>query len=196
MKKLFMLLFVACLATFGISCSPEKIESKKDTWEVINLTGDKTEIEEGETVTFETNVNGEKLEGAILYRNNIPTSSPMSFNTEGVYVIVAKKNRLKDSEPIVIKVIAKSIVIDKRLELTADKKEIVEGETVNFSVKVGGKEVKEAEIFVDLVKVKNPHKFDKKGMYRVTAKAEGYIDSDGLMIVVKEKTAEDTVVKE
>lgn len=191
-----MLLFVACLATFGISCSPEKIESKKDTWEVINLTGDKTEIEEGETVTFETNVNGEKLEGAILYRNNIPTSSPMSFNTEGVYVIVAKKNRLKDSEPIVIKVIAKSIVIDKRLELTADKKEIVEGETVNFSVKVGGKEVKEAEIFVDLVKVKNPHKFDKKGMYRVTAKAEGYIDSDGLMIVVKEKTAEDTVVKE
>ncbi|MDR0230182.1 MAG: hypothetical protein LBI72_14150 [Flavobacteriaceae bacterium] len=195
MKKLFMLLFVACLATFGISCSPEKIESGKDKWDQIELTADKIEIEEGEVVTFETKVNGEILKDAILYREGVRTSNPMLFSTEGTYTILAKKNRLQDSEPIVIKVIEKPTTIGKRLVLTADKEEIVEGETVTFTVKADEKEVKGAEIFVDLVKVTNPHKFDKKGMYRVTTKAEGYIDSDGLMIVVKEKPTEDPVVK-
>lgn len=184
-----MLLFVACLATFGISCSPKELESGKDKWEKIELSASAKEIEEGETVTFETTVKGEKLEGAILYRNNTPASSPMSFNTEGVYVIVAKKNRLKDSDPITIKVKGKSVIPQEKLELSADKNSILVGETVTFKVQSQGKDVV-ADIYVDGAKVTNPYKFEKKGSFNVVAKKANYTDSNVVSVVVNEGNVE------
>lgn len=66
----------------------------------------------------------------------------------------------------------------RQLVLEASSADIDEGDEVTFTVTAGGETV-DADIYVDNSQISGTkHKFTKSGVYSVTAKREGYFDSD------------------
>lgn len=74
----------------------------------------------------------------------------------------------------------------KDLVLTADNTGIVTGETVKFTVTVDGKEIKDADIYVNDAKSGYEHTFRTVGVYRVVAKKANANNSNTVSISVTE----------
>lgn len=70
------------------------------------------------------------------------------------------------------------------LIITADKYQVEEGETVNFTIKADGKEVADAEVYVNNQKAGKSCLFAKEGIYKVVAKKENFKDSKAIEIKV------------
>ncbi|WP_430615087.1 hypothetical protein [Flavobacterium sp. JP2137] len=141
MKKLFMFLAVAGLATFGTACS-----SSDDSNPVIPppppaegqlaLTANKTTVEIDEKVTFTVKLAGAAVADAELFIDGTKISGyETSFPTAKTYKVVAKKAGSKDSSELTITVKDKPAAI-KTITLTSDAGATpAYGQAVTFTVK-------------------------------------------------------------
>lgn len=75
-------------------------------------------------------------------------------------------------------------IISNQLALQANKKNVLENETVMFSVVDANNKVIDADLFINNNKINKEHKFTKKGVYVVIAKKRGYKTSTPLTIQV------------
>ena len=195
MKKLFMFLAVAGLATFGASCSssddstPPPPPAGKD----LVLSADKTSVKEGEAVAFTVKVDGKVEAGAELYIGSEKISSPHTFAKEGKYEVKAKKKDFNDSKVVTITVKKDEVPVDPlKLTLTPSKTEVFVGEVVTFTVKdenganVTGFTVKQA----DGTAVANGlFNATAAGTFKFVASKEGYVSSEEVSVVVKTRPA-------
>lgn len=141
MKKLFMFLAVAGLATFGASCSSD--DGGGGDTKTLTLSADKTSVKVNETVTFTAS---EK--DAEIYVGDKKISNSTKFDKEGSYNVVAKKKGFNDS-PVVKITVTKDGGIDpevKQLTLTALPTSVKIGDVVTFIVKEGNNVVTDATI--------------------------------------------------
>ena len=134
MKKLFMFLAVAGLATFGASCGSDDSKSEGGDDGKLSLTASKTSVEVDEAVTFTVKLDGKAETGAELYIGSTKIASPYTFKEEGVFEVVAKKKGATDSPAVKITV-AKKGEGKKTLVLSASKSAVNVGEEVKFTVK-------------------------------------------------------------
>ena len=105
MKKLFMFLAVAGLATFGTSCGSDDNKGGDDpAKKSLVLEADKTSVEKGASVNFTVKVEGKVEAGAELYMEGTKISSPAKFDKVGKFKVVAKKNGFVDSKAVEITV--------------------------------------------------------------------------------------------
>jgi len=188
MKKLFMFLAVAGLATFGASCSSSDDndggEKKKD----LVLSG-KTDVKEGDAVTFTVKVGDKAEAGTDLYVAGEKVSNPYTFAKVGEFKVQAKKNGFNDSNVLTVKVSEKDIVGPgkKSLKLSVDKTAIKLGEEVVFTVK--DNEDAAVEGFVlkqNGVTITSPWKPTAAGAYKVIATKDDYNNSNEVTVVVTE----------
>lgn len=141
MKKLFMFLAVAGLATFGASCSKSDDNGGKEEKQ-LTIAADKTTVNEGDTVTFTSNESG-----AEFHVEGKKVTNKYKFATKGDYKVVAKKSGFKDSTALVIKVTEKGTTPEeKQLTLVATPSTVKVGESVMFVVKEGSNMVNDATI--------------------------------------------------
>lgn len=194
MKKLFMFLAVAGLATFGASCSSDDNKSEDPK---LGLKADKTDIKVDETVTFTVESNGKAETAADLYKDGTKISNPYKFTEEGEFSIVAKKKGAVDSNAVKIKVTKDGTPgNEKTLKLVADKPAANVGEVVTFTVTDGtGAVVEDAKIKQGNVAVTgNTWTATAAGTFKFTASKEGYTTSNEAQVIVTEAPYEGGVV--
>ncbi|TDS62100.1 hypothetical protein [Myroides indicus] len=140
MKKLFMFLAVAGLATFGVSCSSSDDSGNGGNGgdeKTLSLSADRKEIKEGESVTFTVKV-GDKVEsGAEFYIGSDKISNPHKFDAAGEYKVVAKKEGFKDSNAVTVKVTKEGVDPEPEAKLVLEldnEGTITEGDEVSFTV--------------------------------------------------------------
>lgn len=194
MKKLFMFLAVAGLATFGASCSsddnsddPVKVESQ------LALKADKTDIKEGESVKFTVTLDGKGETAAELSIDGVKIDSPHTFKKEGQYNVVAKKKGAKDSAAVKITVAkgdGETPVETKTLVLEADLLEVNVGDKVTFKVTDGKDAVKDVVITEVGGKAvaKGVWTAEKPGTFKFVATKDGFEKSNEFSIEVIENT--------
>lgn len=192
MKKLFMFLAVAGLATFGASCSSSDDngggEKKKD----LVLSG-KTDVKEGDAVTFTVKVGDKAETGTELYVDGVKAANPHTFSKVGEFKVQAKKNGFNDSNVLTVKVSEKGGVTPdpKTLVLSVSGgNEVKVGDEVIFLVKDNeGATVAGTVIKKDGTTVSNPWTPTEEGTFKFVASKEGYNASNELSIVVKKPAA-------
>ncbi len=137
MKKLFMFLAVAGLATFGASCSSSDDNAPEQKQLTLSSDAKDNTVVEGTTVKFSAKVDGKEEAGAEFYVNDTKVSNPYKFDTEGSYKVVAKKDKFKPSAVMTITVTkdGQPPVEKRTLVLTADKEAVFVGGKVKFTVK-------------------------------------------------------------
>ncbi|MDR0230183.1 MAG: hypothetical protein LBI72_14155 [Flavobacteriaceae bacterium] len=194
MKKLFMFLAVAGLATFGASCSKSDDNGGGTTPpagdKVLELSANKTEIKEGETVAFTSKSEGKVVTGTDTYVNDVKGTNPYKFDKEGEYKVVSKKTGYKDSNVVTIKV-AKGDVKpeEKTLVLAADVTKVTEGGKVTFTVKEGTNNVDGAVIKMNgTTVVTSPWTAGTAGTYKFVASKDGFKNSNEITVVVEKAT--------
>ncbi|WP_353119209.1 hypothetical protein [Myroides odoratus] len=194
-----MFLAVAGLATFGASCSSSDDNGgdggqKKD----LVLSG-KTDVKEGDAVTFTVKVGDKAEAGTDLYVAGEKVSNPYTFAKVGEFKVQAKKNGFNDSNVLTVKVSEKGGV-------TPDPKTLV------LSV-VGGTDVKVGDEVVFLVKdnegatvtgatikkggttVASPWVPTEVGTFKFVASKDGYENSNEVSVVVAQNTIPENFVK-
>ena len=190
MKKLFMFLAVAGLATFGASCSSDDSKNDDPVKVDLVLSASKTDVKEGDAVTFTIKAGGKVEAGAELYIGAEKVSSPYTFTKEGEYKVQAKKKDFNDSNVVTIKVTKKDDVNPepKTLVLTPIKNEVFIGEAVTFAVKdntganVAGTTITQVggAVVAGGVFVSNA-----AGTFKFVASKEGYTASAEAVVEVK-----------
>lgn len=138
MKKLFMFLAVAGLATFGTACSSSDDSGTSEPQ--LELKANKTGVKVNEEVTFTVTADGKNVDGASLTIDGVAvTGMKQSFKEEREYKVVASKSGFKTSGAVTIKVSKDATPpVQKQLVLSADKTAIKVGEVVAFSVNETG----------------------------------------------------------
>ncbi|WP_158962413.1 hypothetical protein [Myroides fluvii] len=198
MKKLFMFLAVAGLATFGASCSSDDSSKKTDDTpddvkppvaKQLVLSADKTSVLEGGTVKFTVKADGKEEGGAELYIGSEKISNPHTFATAGEYKVIAKKKDFKDSAAVTIKVTVEGgPQPELKLTLTPSKAEAFVGEVITFAVKdenganVSGVTVKHAD---GTAVTGGVFSSDVAGTFKFVASKDGYVTSDEASVVIK-----------
>ncbi|WP_353158332.1 hypothetical protein [Myroides odoratus] len=193
MKKLFMFLAVAGLATFGASCSSDDSKNDDPKQKDLVLSADKTSVKEGEAVAFTVKVDGKVEAGAELYIGTEKISSPYTFAKEGKYEVKAKKNDFKESNVVTITV-KKDAEPGKELKLTLipSKTQAIVGDVITFTAKdengaaVAGFTVKKAD---GTTVTGGVFSATAAGTYKFVASKAGNIDSDAVSVVVEDKPA-------
>jgi|GEM_PF-1459171 len=199
MKKLFMFLAVAGLATFGASCSSDDSSTPPPPpppgEKQLVLSADKTTVNEGDSVTFTVKV-GKDVVDADLYIQGTPEvkiDKTHKFETKGQYKVIAKKNDHKDSSVVTITVKEVGEPVDeKKLVLTPSKTEAFVGDLVTFTVKdetganVSGFTVKQSN---GTAVANGIFTATAVGTYKFIASKDGYVTSDEVSVVVTEKPA-------
>ncbi|MBB1138660.1 carboxypeptidase-like regulatory domain-containing protein [Myroides sp. WP-1] len=195
MKKLFMFLAVAGLATFGASCSSSDDNGGgKDPQ--LTLKADKTSIKVDETVKFTVEVAGKAETGAELYKDGTKISNPYKFTEEGEFNIVAKKKGSLDSQAVKITV-TKGGTENKKMTFTASSNEVGVGENVTFTIKdAEGNNIDGAKITLAGTEVSNPWKATAVGSFEFTAAKEGFDPAKVTVKVVKKITSIVLVVED
>lgn len=183
MKKLFMFLAVAGLATFGASCSSDD-GGGGDDQKTITLSADKTSVKVNETVTFTAS---EK--DAEIYVGDKKISNSTKFDKEGSYNVIAKKKGFKDSNVVKITVTKGDVVTEKTLKITASAPEVGIGDNVTFTVKdQDNKDVTDVVIKANGTTVSNPWKTTEAGSFEVVVTKDGYKDGKTTVKVVRKGT--------
>lgn len=180
MKKLFMFLAVAGLATFGASCSSSD-DNGGDDKKTLTLSADKTSVKVDETVTFTVS----EKDAELYVEGKKISSNSTKFDKEGSYKVVAKKNGFNDSNVVTIKVIKDGTPGEpgdnekETLKLTILPTEVTLGNAVSFVVYEGTTDVSSsAKIFVNGSEITGAsYTATAVGTYAVVAKKEGANDS-------------------
>lgn len=191
MKKLFMFLAVAGLATFGVSCSSSDDsgdDNNNNNKKTLSLTASSNSVKEGESVTFTVKVGDKEETGAEFYIGADKISSPHTFDTAGEYKVVAKKEGFKDSNVVTVKVTKEGGVDPdpETLVLKAAPATVSVGGTVNFTVQAGGQFINDAVIKLNGETVSNPWTATEAGTFKFTASKEGYENSNEVTVTVEE----------
>ncbi len=192
MKKLFMFLAVAGLATFGVSCSssddsnPGKDDDNPGGVKTLALSADKSSVKEGESVTFTVKVGDKAEAGAELYIGTDKISNPHTFDAAGEYKVVAKKEGFKDSNVVTVKVTKEGEPGTETLVLKAVPATVSVGGTVNFTVQVGSQFIADATIKLNGETVSNPWTATEAGTFKFKASKEGYESSNEVTVTVEE----------
>lgn len=188
MKKLFMFLAVAGLATFGASCSSSDDNGGGGST-TLTLSADKTSVNEGDSVTFTVKNDGKAETGADLYIGSEKIANPYKFDKKGEYKVVAKKSGATDSAAVTITVTEKGVEL-KTLKFTADKTEVSVGDDVKFTVKdEANADVADVKITLAGTQVSNPWKATAVGSFEFTAAKDGYKSEKVTVTVVKKITS-------
>jgi len=186
MKKAFMLFVVLVSLIVETSCSNSSNPETPIVEKSLTLTSNKTEVEIGEEVDFIIKVDHEVVNDATLFVNNEKISNPFHFKEAGTYTVIAKKDKFKDSNILVIKVKG-SKPNEKMLILSANRATFYEGETVKFTVKDNNnQEVFDAVIKLNGTPVGSSWVAKSPGSYNFIASKEGYTDSQEIKIVVQD----------
>lgn len=201
MKKLFMFLAVAGLATFGASCSsddnsdePVKVEAGQ-----LAVKADKTEINVGDSVKFSVTLDGKEEKGSELFIGDEQIYTPHKFEKAGEFEVVAKKKGAKDSAAVKITVKGEGEEVPgdkKTLVLTPDKLEVFVGGEVKFTVTDGEAAVSGVKITQvgGAALTSDVWKADKVGTAKFVAEKEGYGKSNEVSVVVAEDKAPNKLV--
>ena len=183
MKKLFMFLAVAGLATFGASCSSSDDSNNGGGGDKAQLVAkaSPSSVEVNKDVTFSATAEGKAVDGVSFYLGETKLTNPYKFDAKGEYKVVAKKEGFKDSAAITVKVTeAEEPGTEKKtLTLTVAPNEVVLGQSVTFIVMEGTTNVSStAKIFVNGAEVSGTsYTATAVGTYAVVAKKEGANDS-------------------
>ena len=193
MRKLFMFLAVAGLATFGASCSKSDDNGGGGSTKLV-VSADKTSVEEGTAVTFTAKADGKTESGADFYVNNGKVTNPYTFDTAGTYKVVAKKAGFTESDAITITVTENGGEVPqpekKTLVLTAAPATVEVGDTVTFLVKDNDNvTVADATITLDGTPItENPWMATVAGTYTFKATKADYNDSAEVTVTVTAAT--------
>ncbi|MVX36239.1 protein BatD [Myroides sp. LoEW2-1] len=194
MKKLFMFLAVAGLATFGVSCSSDDNSSNEDkmTHQLI-LNADRVDIKVGDKVNFYVQADRKNVDGAKIFINGEEASNEYVFNESGTFEVYASKVNFKDSSILKINVVAddEGPKPSKSFTLSVDKSEVKLGDVVTFTAK-DNKE----DIFGFTVQMVGGTKINgttwtanKDGVVKFVATKEGYKTSNEVSVnVLKQDT--------
>lgn len=190
MKKLFMFLAVAGMATFGVSCSSDDGGSDPDPKE-LKLSADKTTIEEGDSVTFTVSESG-----ADLYIEGTKVSGlTHTFDTKGDYKVQAKKEGFADSNVVTVKVTEEGEPGEQTLTLSAVPNAVGVGDTVTFIVRDGSNNtVNDATITLvgGSAITGTTWTAEEEGTFTFKASKDGYKDSSEVTVTVEESTPDPT----
>jgi len=187
MKKLFMFLAVAGLATFGIACSSSDDSDEPIDGITLVVTASNATAEIGETVTFTVNegTTDVTVDADIYINGTIAPDKKLTSKTEGEFKVVAKKANAIDSEEIIVKFGPKAV---KKLVLTATPTTIdIDTETV-FKVILNNTDVTaRATIKVEgIIVTGGKYRGTAVGSYIARASLAGSEDSNEVTIIVKE----------
>lgn len=190
MKKLFMFLAVAGLATFGASCSSDDGGNGgggTTTPQLVAKASPST-VEVNKAVTFSATSEGKAVDGVSFYQGDTKLTNPHTFTTKGEYKVVAKKEGFKDSPAITVTV--KDVVApeDPQLVLTATPTAVKVGENVTFVVKEGNNVVSGATITQvgGAAVTGNTWKATAAGTFKFKATKAGAKDSAEVTVTVTE----------
>ncbi|WP_410878910.1 hypothetical protein [Myroides sp. DW712] len=197
-----MFLAVAGLATFGASCSSDDSKDnggnggKEDNGPgngstQLVLTADKTSVNEGDTVTFTVKADKKEVDADLYIQGtDVKINKSHKFEEKGQYKIVAKKKDYKDSSVVTITVKGEDEPgVEKKLVLTPSKTEAFTGDVITFTVKdedganVNGFTVKHN----DAVVPNGLFTATEAGTYKFVASKDGYVASEEVSVVIKEK---------
>ncbi|MVX36240.1 hypothetical protein [Myroides sp. LoEW2-1] len=196
MKKLFMFLAVAGLATFGVSCSSDdnSSDSGKESKQLV-LSADRVDVKEGDLVKFTVQADKKNVDGAKIYVDGVEAGIEHVFEKEGTFNVVAKKANFEDSAALKITVTKKDgtdpDTEKKTFTLVADKADVKVGETVTFSAK-------ENNVAISGFKVKVvggaelpglTWKAEKEGVVKFIATKDGYNDTAEITVNVTKDEA-------
>ncbi len=192
MKKIFILFTLAFLAIGITACSSDdntvEIENTKDLF----LKIDRSRIKVNETVSFTAIDSDSKPVDAVFFINGLKVGKKHKFEKRGIYVVTAKKAGYKISSPLAVQVLAEGEIVTKTLELTASKYEVLTGETIDFKVTDGNNIVEG----VPIVNAETSETLDQNwtpnipGVYKIKSFGNGYLESNVITIVVKQKTVD------
>ncbi|MTG99077.1 hypothetical protein GJV76_13195 [Myroides sp. BIT-d1] len=186
MKKIFMFIFVATLATFGISCSSDdnSTDDKKEEKQLV-LKADKLEVKVGEAVNFSAELDNKKIDGVKILINDQPGSLKHVFKEAGTFKVVATKAGYRNSNPINVVVTENA----NKIILKADKSKVEVGEKVTFTAQAGGADLKDFKVsFADGTEINGTSWIaDKAGSFKFFAFKEGLENSDNVEITVTAK---------
>ncbi len=188
MKKLFMFLAVAGLATFGTACSSSDDNTPPPPPEVgqLALSASKTTLEINEKVTFAVKLDGKAVADAEIFIDGTKISGyETSFATAKAYKVVAKKAGSKDSSELTITVKEK-VIEKKQLVLTATPVLLALNAETTFKVTLDGQDVTSSSVItVNGTAVTNAKfKSATAGDFTAIAKKEGSIDSEEVVVTV------------
>ncbi len=184
MRKLFMFLAVAGLATFGASCSKSDNSKPDPDKKQLSISASPNgTIEEGTSVTFTAKVDGKEESGAEFHVDGKKVANPYKFEKEGSYKVVAKKSNFNDSNAITITVTKKGEPGVKSLVLTGPSEAKV-GADVTFVVKDNnGASVGGYKLMLNGAEVANPWKATA-GVHKFKATKADYTDSNEVTVTV------------
>lgn len=146
MKKLFMFLAVAGLATFGASCSSDDGGGTPPKTSQLLAKASPSTVEVNKAVTFSATSDGKAVDGVKFYDGSTELKNPHTFTAKGEYKIVAKKQGFTDSPAITVTVKDVDVPMEPQLVLTATPTAVKVGENVTFVVKEGNNVVSGATI--------------------------------------------------
>ncbi len=138
MKKLFMFLAVAGLATFGTSCSSSDDSNPPVAEKQLTLTATPATVRVGESVVFAVTVDGKTEADAKLSIDGKEVSGlTQKFDKVGTYKVQAKKAGFIDSTVATVTVVAANVDI---LNMTGSKAagEVLVGDNLSFTYTFNG----------------------------------------------------------
>lgn len=183
MKSKIYLVIIAVLTLVGCSNNDDNSVVIEDYGKLL-LKLEQTNVTVGESVAFKVTNNKKELVNSNIFIDGKPALINHTFLKEGVFEVIAKRKGYEDSDVLRVNVGA------KRLVLKAERTSIELSEYVSLSVLYNNKVVDE-EVVIYNTKTNEP--LDSQwfypseiGTYSFIAKAEGYSDSEEVVIEVKE----------
>lgn len=158
-----------------------------------------TEIEPGETVSFDVLFLGERVEADLFVRNKKINGTSYTFEEAGVYDVFALKEGMKNSDTLNILVGDIEDLQKLNLSVTGIAVNPSEPESkYSFAVDVDGEPISDAEIFVDEEKIPGyTYSFSPRAEpYLVYAQKSGFLRSDVLEILIDENDSRERLVVE
>lgn len=185
MKQILKYFSVLLLTIATVSCSSD--DNANTEMQELIVKVDKMAIDEGETVLFNAVDTNNKTVGDVdYYVNNTQVSNPYKFDKKGTFNVIARKSGYKTSTP---KTILVGRVLNNKLELVADKAEIIAGENVVFKVLSNGEVVNDC--FIDIMgqglMLGNDWTSLTEGTFKFYAFKGEYLNSNIVTVTVKDK---------
>lgn len=179
MKKLFMFLAVAGLATFGASCSSDDGGGSGGGQPALVAKASPSSVKINENVTFSATADGKAVDGVKFYSAGKELQNPHKFAAKGEYNVIAKKTGYLESAAITVTVTEEGVITEpKQLTLTVMPAEVTLGQAVSFIVYEGTTDVTStAKIFVNGTLSESSYTATAVGTYTVKATKEGATDS-------------------
>lgn len=105
------ILLFSCSKDDGGGNEPDPVDPDPTDKTELVLTASATEIDKGDTVTFEITADGKPIEADIYIDDNKIADASHTFDTAGTFQAIAKKEGYTDSKAVAIKVAAEKVKV-------------------------------------------------------------------------------------